>query len=187
MRARSRSDALVQVCLRNHSNRFWGYIGLVVVEAIVLVADRSHSAFDVTFWNVGGLMLCPWIVLTAIRPRLLVDAQGLTVVNIWRTVRVPKSAIADIQSDFRYLRIVRAGALPAVDVWAVQTAQFTRYIGRNGFSDTVADLLRAALRTSSLDSLQPIATPQPLDARPVLGVAVGVLVLSLGIRLAVGV
>lgn len=163
-----------------------GYGGLLVLTVIAVVADRSPDALNFVPWNIFCVLGVPWIYFGAIRPRLIVDRDGLTIVNFVRTIRVSTEDIETIDGGMRSLRVDRKHGKAAVNVWAVQTAQATRYLRRAGFSDHVAEVLDAALWSGSFQQLAPLATREPLGPALVMGVTAAVVVVSLGIRLVAG-
>lgn len=84
-----------------------------------------------------------------IRPRIIADVGGVTVVNVLSTHVVPWSDIERFQAfDLLtvFLRPERGGQLA---VWAVQAANAARLTGRRSRADDVADELNALLHAAT--------------------------------------
>ncbi len=84
-----------------------------------------------------------------VRPRIVADVEGVTIVNVLTTHVVPWSDIERFQA-FDLLTVFllpeRGGRIA---VWAVQAANLARLAGRRSKADDVADELNALLRAAN--------------------------------------
>jgi Bacterial PH domain len=72
-----------------------------------------------------------------VRPRVVADQDGVTVVNPFVTTRLSWSQIARFQAKDR-LQIVLRGGGPPIAAWAVQSANLARITGALSHADNVA-------------------------------------------------
>lgn len=118
--------------------------GVVAVAVAVVVA---HDVAAIAVVAVIGALFASSGWIAYIRPRVVADDTGVTVVNPTRTVQLAWSQIERFHAG-RLLYIVPRGRdQRQVAAWAVQAANLARMLGRTSHADRVAsDLNRLLVR-----------------------------------------
>lgn len=128
--------------------------GAVVALAVFVLVDalaRGHVLFALR-WTPAMLFLVWLFWLLLWRPTVAVDADGVTVVNVARTARIPWSRIERVQAGPQLRLLLRDGR--RIDCWGGPLPSRRRRVGDTDLPDLV-------LR---MEDLREAAAPSPQEA-----------------------
>jgi hypothetical protein len=127
----------------------WAMLAVVVLAVVTVFIDRPSPA---GLWLVcavlGGAALAWLVVRCYIAPRVVSSADGVRVVNPFKTTRIRWRDIERFEAR-PMLRVVRRDGTH-VTAWAVQAATTSRLVGRTGLAEPVASALTRQLAATSV-------------------------------------
>lgn len=140
---------------RSNAMRALGALTVLICAGAV-VALALHGDERVLLRYAGGLLLAAWLVWLAYwRPKVTLDDEGVTLHNIFRTVRVPWSSVLELHSRYGLRVDTPYGSYAA---WAV-AAPAGRDRLRGGDTEATLMARRRLEKLRGLGRVSPDAAP----------------------------
>jgi Bacterial PH domain len=165
-------------------------LGILIIAVGVAVSLSGASPWwapvPVLLVCAVGVWLC-WKVYGL--PQLIADTTSITVVNPFKTYRIPLAGVASVEAG-RYLTLHLLSG-ESIRVWCVQAANISLMLKRESHVDRVASELREWIacygrnQPSTKDDPAPMPSPSPDLARSAWVFAILVVIVTV-IRIFVG-
>lgn len=158
---------------RNLTYPIIGWFLVVGGAVLAVLAALIGGAYALVLGIVLGTLMVAAGWLVYIRPRVVAEDSGVTVINPTRTVSIAWNQIARFDAHYRLSVITRGKSRPPIRAWAVQAANAARMFGKTSHADRVAADLNAMLARQRRGTAPAVTADSPRARTRMQWIAVG--------------